>query len=300
MAGETENPVIDAGNFLGENGAFAENWQEQAYGETDPLRSDPTLKNIKDVRTMAKRVVDGQQQIGKLTGGREFAIIPNPNADKESEEHKAEVKAYRAKTGVPEESTGYKLNEMQLPEGLPKNEKLATHMEGVLHKAGASPAVAAAVHNGYAEFIQASVAEAATQEKLDDTEANVALRKALGATYETKIASATTAINAFGNKIDAAEAAKMIQELPYDSFGTQFLALVGEAISETPLGQKPADTTGAMTPADAMTEINKIMTDPYYLTASPKDKPRNQAYHEELVQKVNKLFIVRRATKAGV
>ena len=289
---------VTAEQVLGEDGAFQEGWQGLAFAEDDPLRTDPTVAATKDVRSMAKRIVDSQKQIGQLTGGRDFAILPKENADPAI--YDAEVKAFNTKVGCPNEASGYKLGEMQLPEGLPKNEKLSEHMAGVLHKAGASSAIAAAVHNGYAEFIKTTMDEAANQEKIDDEQASVNLRKALGAAYDSKMASAISAVNAFGNKIDPAEAAAMIKELPSDLFGTQFLAAVGEAIAETPLGQKPADTTGVMTPAETMTEINKIMTDPYYLTATPKDKQRNQAYHDELVQKVNTLFQLRAGKKEKV
>lgn len=288
---------ITAEQILGENGALQENWQGLAFpDDTDPHKTDPTLANIKDIRSMARQIVSGESQIGKLTSGRDFAILPNENADKESDEYKADVKAYRAKVGCPEESTGYKLNDIPLPEGMPKDEKLALHMEGVLHQAGASNAIAAAVHKGYVEYIKSSLEAAQTQEKLDDQEANVNLRKALGAAYEAKIALATSAINAFGNKIDPAEAAKMIEELPYDSFGTQFLAAVGEVIAEKGLEQKPADASGEITPADARSEFNKLTSDPYYMTSSPPGKPVNVAYHDELIQKGTKLLEIATAT----
>jgi len=288
---------VTAEQILGEDGALQDDWQALAFpDDTDPHKTDQTLANIKDIRSMARQVVSGESQIGKLTSGRDFAILPNENADKDSDEYKTEVKAYRAKVGVPPESTGYKLNDIPLPEGIPKDEKLALHMEGVLHEAGASAAVAAAVHKGYVDYIKSALEAVATQEKIDDQEANTGLRKTLGATYESTMALATSAINAFGNKIDPEESAKMIKELPYDAFGTQFLAAIGAAIAETPLGQKPAEPTGAMTPADAKSEFNKLASDPYYITSSPPGKPKNIVYHDELIEKGTKLLEIVTAT----
>ncbi len=283
--------TIEAAQILGEDGAFQDDWQGLAFpDDTDPLKTDPTLANIKDFRSLARQVVSGESQIGKLTSGRDFAIMPNENSDKESDEYKAEVKAYRAKIGVPEESTGYKLNDIPLPDDIPKDEKLALHMEGVLHKAGASNAVAAAVHKGYVEYIKDTLGAAATQAKLDEQEANVSLRKVLGATYDAKIALAISAINAFGNVIDPKEAAEMIKELPYDVFGTQFLAAVGKVIAEKPPTIKGADPSGVLIPADARSEFNKLTSDPYYMTSSPPGKPVNVAYHDELLEKGTRLL----------
>lgn len=292
MAESNENPV-EAGKFLGDDGAFQDDWQGLAFPEdTDPHKTDPTLANIKDFRSMAKMIVSSQKQIGQLSGGREFAILPNEQSDE------AEIKAYRKKIGMPEAAVDYKLAEMKLPEGLPKEDKLAEHMGNVLHKAGASTAIATAVHNGYVEYIKNTMEAAATQDKIDAQEANKELRGKWGAAYDKYMAFAVSAANAFGGLIDAAETAELIKELPYDSFAAQMLARAGEVIAEKPLGEKPAETTGELTPGDAIAQANKIMTDPYYVTDSPKDKPRNKAYHDELVGKVAALF--QASTNKGV
>ncbi len=284
MAEEAGNPVIDAGQFLGEDGAFSDNWLEQAYGAEDPLRADPTLKNTKSVRSMASQLVNAQKQIGQFSGGREFAILPNEQSDE------TEINEYRKKTGMPPAPADYKLAEMKLPEGLPKDDKLSEHMSNILHKAGASTSVATEVHNGYVEYIKSSMEAVATQEKIDSQEANKALRGKWGAAYDKNMALAVVAANAFGSGIDATETAALIKELPYDTFAAQMLAKAGEVISEKGLGEKPADTTGELTPADAMTEANKVMTDPYYVSDTPSGKPRNKQYHDELVQKVARLM----------
>ena len=289
MPGENDNPV-EAGQFLGNDGAFQENWRDVAFDEDDALRTNPTLVNIKDIRTLARQVVSGESTIGKLSGGREFAILPNEQSTDD------ERNEYYKKTGRPDAPEGYKLNDVPLPEGVPKDEKFAEHMSNVLHKAGASTAVAAAVTKGYAEYIKSSLEAAATQEKIDSQEANTGLRKLWGAAYEPKMANAIAAANAFGNKISVEETAGLIKDLPYDSFGAQLLDAVGEVIKEKPLDGTPAAPTGELTPADARSKINEIMTDPYYTTDTPKDKPKNTAYHEGLVQKVNSLFKIKSGT----
>ena len=284
---------VTAEQILGEDGAFQEGWQGLAFpDDTDPLKTNSTLANIKDFRSLAKQVISGESQIGKLTSGREFAILPNETSDE------AEINEFHTKLGRPATAADYKLGEMQLPEGLPKDEKLAAHMGDVLHKAGASAKVAAAVHNGYAEYIKSTLEAQATQEKLDDAEANKNLRAKLGATYDKTLRDIGVMVNAFGNAIDATETANLLAELPNDAFAAQLLGKIAEKFSEGGLSQKAADATGEITPADANAEINKIQSDPYYLIASPKDKPRNQQYHDELIQKVARLTLIATNTAA--
>ena len=287
MVDVVENPVIEAGQFLGEDGAFPDNYLEKMYKEGDPMRTDQTLINTKGIRSMASQLVNAQKMNGQLTGGREFAILPNEQSDEK------EIEAYHTKTGRPLTAAEYKLNEMQLPEGLPRDDKLAEHMGNILHKAGASAKTATAVHNGYVEYIKTTMEAAVTQEKLDDAAANKELRGKLGAAYDKTMRDVGTLVNLFGNEIDPVETANLLKELPNDSFAAQLLGKIAARFGEDIL-KVPADPTGGeLTPDAAMTEINKIMTDPYYVSSQPKDKPRNVAYHEELVAKVASLFEIR-------
>ncbi len=292
MAEGTENPV-EAGQFLGEDGAFQSDWQGLAFpDDTDPHRTDPTLANVKDFRSMAKMVVSSQKQIGQLSGGREFAILPNEQStdDEKSEYHK--------KIGRPDAPEGYALDKVPVPEGQTKDVKFIEHIGQVMFDAGVPASMAEKITKGYMEYFQTTLGTAQTQDKLDAQEANKELRGKWGAAYDKNIALAVSAANAFGGVIDATETAALIKELPYDGFAAQMLAKVGEVIAEKGLAGKPAETKGELTPADAHTEINKIMLDPYYRTPTPKDKGPNHQYHDELVQKVESLFKVA-ANKGG-
>lgn len=289
MAEGTENPV-EAGQFLGDDGAFQEGWQGLAFpDDNDPHKTDPTLANIKDFRSMAKMVVSSQKQIGQLSGGREFAILPNEQSSDD------ERNAYHTKVGRPDAPEGYKLSGLALPEGIQKDEKFAAHMSKVLFDAGTPLTAGIKITNGYLEHIKASMDAVATQDKIDAQEANKQLRGVWGAAYDKNMALAISAANAFGGVIDAAETAALIKELPYDSFASQMLAKAGEVIAEKGLGEPTIPASGELTPADAMTKINELIKDPYYVTDRPPDKPANKAYHDELVEKVKKLFEIRAA-----
>lgn len=280
---------VTADQVLGEDGSLNDNWRDLVFEEDNPLRTDPTLANIKNIRGLAHQIVSGESTIGKMSGGREFVILPNENSDD------AEKAEFRTKMNVPADVAGYGLGDMELPEGLPKNEKLNGVMGAIMHKAGASKETVLAIARGYADYIKESTDEAAQHEKLVDQENDVKLRKLLGGGYDRQMQLAANAANAFGSEIDADETAALIKDLPYMPFYAQLLAKAGAVIAEKKPGEEPIPA-GELTPADLQIEINKIMADPYYVTSRPKDKPFNQAYHEDLVEKVRKLFEAKNPT----
>ncbi len=281
---ETENPVIEAGRFFGDDGALAEDWRSQAFNADDPMLTDPTLANIKDIRTMVRQVVSGESTIGKLSGGREFAILPNEQSDE------TEINAFRTKIGRPDAPEGYELDKVVLPAGQQKDDKLIAKMSTALFDAGASKGVATAALKGYLEHHAETLAAMGVQDKLDAQEANKQIRAKFGAAYDGSMAKAIAACRILGGAIDAEAAEEMVKELPYDSFAAQLFAKVGDIIGEKNLTDTPGATDGVMTPADARVEFNKLTTDPYYMTSAPKDKPKNQEYHEELLRKGTKLL----------
>lgn len=284
MADGTENPVIDAGQFLGDDGTFSDNYLEQMYHEDDPMRTDQTLKNTKSVRSMASQLVNSEKRLGQLSGGREFAVLPNEQSTDE------ERNEYATKTGRPDAPEGYKLSELQLPDGVQKDDVFATHMGKVMFDAGVPHKMGIAVINGYLSHIKASMDAAATQDKIDDQTANKELRGLAGAAYDEMMKDAVAAIDAFGRPINATEADAMIKDLPYDVFATQLLAKAGAVIREHGgLHDAPGRTDGALTPADARAKADELRRDPYFITSRPEGKPANKTYHEELVQKVNTL-----------
>ena len=278
-----DSPVIDSGAFLGDDGALNDGWLGQAYGADDPMRTDATLMQTKNVRDLCSQVVHGQKQIGQFTGGREFAFLPNETSSED------EVNAFHTKLGRGATPADYKLGEMQLPEGLAKDDKLAEHISAVLHKAGVSNKAATEIHNGYAEYMKTSMDGLAAQEKLDDATANQELRGKLGAGYDKTMRDIATVVNLFGNKINPTETAELLKDLPNDSFSAQLLGSIVAKFSEGGLENIPLANDGELTPAAAIEERSKIMRDPYYTSEQPQGKPRNKEYHDELVAKAMKL-----------
>ena len=274
---------IEAGQFLGEDGAFQENWRDVAFDEGDALRTNPTLGNIKDIRTLARQVVSGESTIGKLSGGRAFTVLPNEQSTDE------EKNAHYTKLGRPESAEGYELSNVQMPEGVPKDEKFIAKMGQALFEGGASKQLAQKVTSAYMEYSAELLNSMDTEDKLGNAEANKQLHTILGSAYETKIASANVAIEALARPIDNDFAETLKNELPYDVMAARMLIKMGEMISEDK-GLKGTPAQEGFTPADARAKANEIMNDPYYVTDRPKDKPANKQYHDELVEKVKQLL----------
>lgn len=283
---------IEAGQFLGEDGAFQEDWRDHAFpgDEGAEIRSNQTLGNIKDIRTLARQVVSGESTIGKLSGGRDFTILPNEQSTPE------EITAHHTKLGRPESAEGYELGKVQMPEGVPKDEKFIAKMGQVLFDAGVSKPASDSILKGYMEYSAELLKSMDTEDKLGSAEANKQLRTLWGSAYEAKEKNINTAIIAANAprkdkpKVISDEYAKTLREdWPYDVEAACLLDWMGEMIGEDK-GLKGTPLQEGFTPADATAKANELMRDPYYMTSRPKDKPMNKEYHEELVQKVKALF----------
>lgn len=277
--------TVEAGQFLGEDGAFQEGWQNVAFEEGDTLRDNPTLANIKDLRTLARQVVSGESTIGKLSGGRDFTIIPNEQSDDE------ERTAHYTKLGRPESAEGYELDKVQVPEGMLKDDKFIAKMAQSLFEGGASKKLAQKLMKDYMDYSTEALQSIDTEDKLGNTEADKQLHTILGSAYDTKMATAHLAIEAFARPIDNEFAETLKKELPFDVMAAQMLIKIGEVISSDS-GLKGTPSEGGFTPGDARAKANEIMANPYYVSDQPKDKSRNMALHKQLVEEVERLLKV--------
>lgn len=273
---------IGADQFLGEDGALQENWRDHFSEEDVELKTNPTLANIKDIRSMARQVVSGESTIGKMSGGREFAILPNENSTPE------EITTYHTKTGRPDSIEGYDISG-QVPEGVPKDEKFMAKMGQVMFDAGTPKNVADSILKGYHDYYIEHVKAMEVEDKIANTKADQQLRGKLGSAYDEKMKLGNFAINAIALPIDADFAATLTKEMPYDPLVAQMMIKIGEMISEDP-GLKEKAAADSFTPGDAIVEANKVMADPYYVSEQPAGKERNKALHDQLVEKVKNLF----------
>lgn len=280
---DNDNPV-EAGQFLGDDGVFAEDWLKVAFDEDDPLRQDRTLGNIKDIRTLAKQVVSGESTIGKLSGGRKFTFLLDENStDEEKKEHYTAI-------GRPDKAEGYELDRIDVPQGVPKDDKFIAKMSQVLFDGGAPKSLSQSLVKGYMEYTAELLETMATEDKLANTTADQQLHTLLGSAYDEKMKSAFYAIEALALPIDAEFAETLKKELPYDPAAAQLFIKMGEMISSDKglKGVPPKPDT--FTPGDARAKANEVMANPYYVTEQPTDKPRNVELHNQLIEEVKKLL----------
>lgn len=276
-----ENPV-EAGQFLSEDGMFQENWRDHLTGDgAEDLQADETLKNIKGVQGMAKMLVDGQSTIGKLSGGRDFTILPN---EQSSDDERA---AHFTKLGRPVDVAGYELAKIG---GEKANPEYMAKMGQVMFDSGVSKANAASLVTANNEFVAAMEETIKSEQKIADQQANVELRKVLGSAYDQEMAKGIFAINSIAAAIDPEFAAGLIADMPHDVNAARFLIKIGNMISEDGgLPENPA----AMTPADIQGKIDEALRDPYYMSAQPEGKPFDQGKHDAIMKKVQDLFKLR-------
>lgn len=273
---------IESTAILGKDGAFQSDWRDQAFpgDENKDIRENPTLSNIKDVRTMARSVIDSQSQIAKITGGREYAILPNEQSTPE------EVTAHRVKMGMPKTHQEYGFGDI---EGA--NPKFVEKMGIALHSAGCNMAVAAAVAKAYGEFDAEYKAEQVTEGKIADAKADKAIRTELGSAYDQTMQDAQVAIS-IANGISPEFAKELSDMLPFNRDAAMFLAKVGSMVSEDPGLKAATGTAGGlmMTPADALAKAEEVKLDPYWSTPDPVGLPRSMEKHNAAQLKSQELF----------
>lgn len=272
---------IEAEQVLGDDGAFQEDWRDHAFpgDENKEIRENLTLTNCKDVRSMARQVVHGQSQIAKLSGGRDFAILPNEHSTPE------EIDAFQTKLGKPKTAAEYEYGKI---EGA--NPKFVEKMEAALHAGGASKTLATAIAKAYGEFGVENKAFVDNEQKITDAKADKEIRDRLGSTYDSEMANANLAITSLALPIDADFAKDLMEDIKYDSKAQQFLSKIGGMIAEDP-GLQSATGSVNFSPADAKAKAQEIRdTNPYWATDTPEGMPRNPQKHQQLIDEVDGLM----------
>jgi hypothetical protein len=276
--------LIEAGQVLGNDGAFQADWLDTAFpgDEHKELRENAVLKDTKDVRSMARRVVDSQSQIGKLTGGRDFAILPNEHSTPE------EITAFHTKMGRPKTAAEYGYGEA---EGA--NKEYAEKISNALHAAGASKSVADVLLKAQNEWVAEQKAKQEVENKIADAKGDKAIRDHFGSTYDAEMANARLTITALATKVSAEYAQELSEAVKYEPNTAKFLALVGGLVAEDP-GLKSATGSANFSPTDARAKASELRNDPYFLSEQPTGPdgnlmPRNKIKHDALIKEIDDL-----------
>lgn len=236
----------------------------------DELKEDATLKNFKDVKSLAAAHVALKKHLGaeKLT-------VPGKNSTEEDWQN-----LYR-KLGVPEKAEDYKVEfkkEANITEDFSKNFQVKLHSLGVLPKQaqGLADWVSEMNLNASKSFMESRKAK---------QEAEVSeLRKEWGQAFDGKVARA----NKFLKEHADEKTMEFLKNsgLANDVNVVKLMAKVGELLykEDATLEGTPGGKA-RFTPAEAMTEARKIVSDmnhPYNI----KDHPN----HKTAIKEVEALF----------
>lgn len=159
-------------------------------GLTTEQKADADL--IKSVSKFEKGIPDLVRSYAELEKKQSQIIsVPNETA---TEEEKAR---YRKAIGVPDKLEDYKLEKVELPEGLTIDEAMQKDYLKIVHTEGLNDAQVNAIHKWYMKTIGEQVVAAQKIVKTTKAEAVASLQKKYGADYDAGITYMERAFNEF-------------------------------------------------------------------------------------------------------
>lgn len=226
------------------------NQPPQDWKETIPaeFKSEACLATIPDLGTLVKSYVHSQKRLGSSIN------IPGQNA---SEEERAE---FLKKLGRPETPDKYTLPDFStLPEGLKPNESFVKALSAEAHKRGLNNDQHMGILQEILKFEVDAAKQAEVEEQNQMRERVETLRKEFGSAYDQRVALAKKTFETFAVPEERGEFDKRYGS---DPLIIKMFSKMGERLLE----DRSIDGTGginalAMTPQEAMQEINKIRSD---------------------------------------
>ncbi len=246
--------------------------QPQSFVSSLPedLQNEPSLQSINDVNQLAKGYVSAQRMVGA-----DKIAVPTKNSTPD------DWKEVYTKLGLPEDVKDYNVNynlaENASPE--PVNGFLK-----VAHESGILPHQAQAILDYYTGLETDSAKSAEASVELAKSNNETELRKEFGLAYQEKINAANEVFKTFFAK-DIANV-KLDDGTPVGNHPgfIKALAEMSKNFSEDSI-KAGQESTGNLTPNEAINEINKIMGDknhPYHLKEHPG--------HDAAVKEMSDLF----------
>lgn len=217
----------------------------------DDLKSDPSLKHIADVASMAKSYVNAQKMIGA-----DKIVVPGKNATPEQWQE-----TFR-KLGLPESPDKYDLG---IPQGEKVNDAFLKGFKENALKAGVLPQQAKALFDWYQNEAKTAQKTATEQYQQNIMKQRQALKEELGPMYDKKVGFAYAAAKEFGGD----EVLKHLNDvgLGDDPVVIKMLAKIGEAMGEDKV-KSALGTRLGKTPDEIDSEIGRLQGSQEYLDAS--------------------------------
>jgi hypothetical protein len=177
--------------WIGQDGNFSDGWLDRL--PPDLADAKPTLGKYRSLAELSKAHYSLQQTLGKK------ATAIQPLSEKSTPE---EVANYRKVMGIPETPDGYKLNEMQLPEGMEFPDSFK-EFSNIAHKHHASPAMMKEL-SAHMVVIEQQKMEAAIGMAHERLQKGVAdLKEEWKGNYDANINQATRAAKTVGLDINS-------------------------------------------------------------------------------------------------
>ena len=284
---EGNQEPIGADQFLDDNGMFKEGWLDHL---SEDLRDNPTLKTTKDVQGLSSQLVNTMAKIGK-----DKIVKPGEGAGED------EIAAYHREISGVATVDDYTLKAPdKMPEGIAWSDDLATRVKTAAFESGVSDKALGRISSEYHAFLGEMAEAARTEERLAAEKADQQLHRELGPAYDPKMKAAGDVVRAAAAKACTMTndeslikeinelAGETLKGLAYDSSAALMFSALGEVIGEDAL--IGAGAPPVFTPGEADAKINEITANPYYVSASPAGKPKNQALHDQLIEQVRVLI----------
>ncbi len=241
--------------------------QFDKWKETIPedIRNDASLKDVKDIASLAKGYVSAQKLIGSKIG------IPQ-------EGDETAWNDLYGKLGRPEAPEKYQVKRPEIPKGMTYNEDLEKQFLPVAHKAGLNTRQVNALIAWQTEMMK----QEAEQSKQGMKAAEDGLKKEWGNDYTNRISVAQRVVKDYAGQevVDFLEKTKLGNNPAF----IKFIYDIGSALVED--GAAPAKGVGnggGLTPEAAQQKIGALLADPQF--ASKYFNSRT-AGHKEAVAEI--------------
>lgn len=238
----------------------------------EDLRDNPSIRDIKDVDSLAKSFVHAQSMMGK-----DKVVIPGPNA---SDEERSD---FYSRLGRSEK---YSIPKPDMPEGVEFDQELSDKMLGIMHKAGLSDSQAKAIYDSYNEYEREFHSKTQKDMETRNGEWKQQIKTDWGKAYDTELAKAQNAMTEFGgdelkqwmNKTGEGDNPLLLK----------FFAKVGGLISEPNVSTSERSNFGVYTPGAAQEEIANLKLDKDFQSAYMDSA---HPAHKDALDKMTKLFV---------
>lgn len=234
----------------------------------DDIKSEPSIKMIKDIPSLAKSYVHAQKAIGA-----DKIPIPGKHATEE------DWIAFAHKAGCPKEEKEYQL---ELPKDIDIDEKLLEGFRKEAHRMGIFPRQAQALFQWWNKH-QGEAMKAATEEStMKQTEEVNGLKREWGSAFQKNLLKAQFVVKKYADE----DTVKYLQEsgLGNNVKLVKMFSKIADLFKEDTI-EGIGEFSGRKTPAEALQEANSIISDfnhPYHLASHPN--------HKTAVEHVNTLF----------